>query len=167
MPSYPSLLTPFFSFVHSFTSASPPSAPFSPSLPLVYSGIVARFALMDSVTSTATHARKTDGRFRVPRDAHHHRQPHRQKLRSAHHPRHHPGHGPAPDQNRRRRFRHDELRPRLSTTPRPASAALPTSTATKASCVTAAIPSKNSPKKAPTSKLPTCFCTANCPPKNS
>jgi hypothetical protein len=33
------------------------------------------------------------------------------------------------------------------------------------SCATAVIPSRFSPNTAPISKLPTCFCSANCPPR--
>ena len=53
------------------------------------------------------------------------------------------------------RFRDDELRPRLHQHRRLAPAKLLSSTATKASCVTAAIPSKNWPKRAPISRPPT------------
>ena len=42
-----------------------------------------------------------------------HRQPHREKLHRSGRKRNHPRHGSAPDQDRPRRFRLDDLRPRL------------------------------------------------------
>ena len=121
---------------------------------------------MESATSAAAQARKSDARLCVAPVAHRHRQSHRQDLRSAHHPRHHPRRRPPPDQGRARRFRHDELRSGLQQH-RLLQQQGHYIDGDNGILRYRGYPSRSSPSRAPISKPPTCSSTASCPRASS